>query len=216
MTDDKPKKKRVMTQEMLESLKTARIKALEVRARLKSSESEQIAHAKEKLKNKADPPKGKKERIKAIAEAEIAEELNKLKIEKPDRPPSPDPTPPILDQKEPKEVKEKTKVKELKEKKNVVEDVEEITPPKTENVKVKKEKKIKYIVESSSEEEEEIIYVKKKKNVERKAMLPIDIEKNIGESPRQTHREAEPTQPINYGFQRPMLLREPPRRKSYY
>ena len=64
MSDEKPKKKRVMTPEMLESLKIARTKALEVRARLKSSETEQIAHAKKKLKDKADPPKGKKGRIK--------------------------------------------------------------------------------------------------------------------------------------------------------
>ena len=40
MTEDKPKKKRVMTPIMLEHLKQARIKALEVRARLKSSETE--------------------------------------------------------------------------------------------------------------------------------------------------------------------------------
>ena len=49
MTEDKPKKKRLMTPIMLENLKIAREKALEVRARLKSSETEQIAHAKQNL-----------------------------------------------------------------------------------------------------------------------------------------------------------------------
>ena len=210
MTEDKPKKKRLMTPIMLENLKIAREKALEVRARLKSSETEQIAHAKQKIKNKGEPIKGKKERIKALAEAELNEELNNLK----------------LNVKEPIEPPEKNKEKELKEKikveqpKEPTEEVEEITPPIIENPKVKKTKKVKYVVESSSEEEEEIIYVKKKKNVERKVSLPIDIPEVKVETPRKTHREQQAEAVINYSYQNgppPInLLRQPPRRKPYY
>ena len=73
----KPKKKRVMTPQMLESLKLAREKALEVRARLKVSEVEQIKHAKNKLQKSAkETLSQRKVRITALAEAEILEEKN--------------------------------------------------------------------------------------------------------------------------------------------
>ena len=196
MTEDKPKKKRVMTPIMLEHLKQARIKALEVRARLKSSETEQIAHAKQKIKDKLDPPiKGKKERIKAMAAQELDDELNNLKLNQAD---------PV-----PKELKEQNEVKDLEEE-------ELITPQLTENVKVKKAKKIKYVVESSSEEEEEIVYVKKKRGGEKRVSLPIA---EPPAEPRPTQRAQEPA--VNFGYNepiKPILLRQPPRRGSrpYY
>lgn len=151
----KTKKKRVMTPEMLENLKKAREKAMEVRNRLKLSEVEQIKHAKAKIQQKStESALSKRARIKALAEAELIAEKEKIEVND--------------DVKE--EVTEEIKeIKEIKEKIKEPEPAEEakeepVDPPKKAKEVKKKEKKIKYVYESETSEEEEIIVVKKKKN----------------------------------------------------
>lgn len=142
----KTKKKRVMTPEMLENLKKAREKAMEVRNRLKLSEVEQIKHAKAKIQQKStESALSKRARIKALAEAELIAEKEKVEVKE--------------------EVTEEIK-EQIKEPEPVVEaPVEEpVDPPKKAKEVKKKEKKIKYVYESETSEEEEIIVVKKKKN----------------------------------------------------
>ena len=181
-----PKKKRLMTPEMLESLKLARVKALEVRARLKLSESEQIKHAKNKIQTAHEPAKAKKERINALAQAELlAEKMEKTSIKdtegsaessadvckiipptdedileiQPEPEPEPEPEP----VKEPKKPKPKQPKKQPKPKLEPEPEPESEPEPEPEpKVKTKKPKKVKYVYESESSEEEEIIIIKKK------------------------------------------------------
>ena len=161
-SDTTPKKKRVMTPEMLENLKIARVKALEVRARVKLSESEQIIHAKNKIQTEKEPASVRKARIRALAEAELlAEKMEKeckitpattKEIEEVTEPePEPEPEPPKL--------KKSPVVKSVKKKEPKPEPEEEPEP----KIRTKKPKKVKYVYESESSEEEEIIIVKKKK-----------------------------------------------------
>ena len=148
----KTKKKRVMTPEMLENLKKARERAMEVRNRLKLSEVEQIKHAKAKIQQKStESALSKRARIKALAEAELIAEKEKIEVND--------------------DVKEEVteEIKEIKEKIKEPEPAEEakeepVDPPKKAKEVKKKEKKIKYVYESETSEEEEIIVVKKKKN----------------------------------------------------
>tara|TARA_R110002167_G_scaffold345517_1_gene555916 strand:+ start:764 stop:1396 length:633 start_codon:yes stop_codon:yes gene_type:complete len=171
-SDTTPKKKRVMTQEMLENLKIARVKALEVRARVKLSESEQIIHAKNKIQTEKEPASVRKARIRALAEAELlAEKMEKeckitpattKEIEEVTEPePEPEPEPPKL-KKSPvvKSVKKKEPKPEPEPEQEPEPEPEEEPEPK---IRTKKPKKVKYVYESESSEEEEIIIVKKKK-----------------------------------------------------
>jgi hypothetical protein len=130
---------------MLENLKKAREKAMEVRNRLKLSEVEQIKHAKAKIQQKStESALSKRARIKALAEAELIAEKEKVDVKE--------------------EVKEEIKEK-IKEPEPAEEAKEEpVDPPKKAKEVKKKEKKIKYVYESETSEEEEIIVVKKKKN----------------------------------------------------
>ena len=169
-SDTTPKKKRVMTQEMLENLKVARVKALEVRARVKLSESEQIIHAKNKIQTEKEPASVRKARIRALAEAELlAEKMEKeckitpattKEIEEVTEP-EPEPEPPKL-KKSPvvKSVKKKEPKPEPEPEQEPEPEPEQEPEPK---IRTKKPKKVKYVYESESSEEEEIIIVKKKK-----------------------------------------------------
>jgi len=72
-SEKKVRKKKVMTDEMLQQLALARQKALEVKKTLKGDEEAKIQHAKERMKKEKSKPK-KKEEILEIAKKQLQEE----------------------------------------------------------------------------------------------------------------------------------------------
>lgn len=82
--EKKTRKKKEMTPEMIEQLRLARIKAMEVKKALKGNPEARIEHYKEKLKQQKEKPTKKKllEKAKDILKEEESEEIVSHAIEK--------------------------------------------------------------------------------------------------------------------------------------
>jgi len=157
----KTRKKKEMTPEMLEQLKLAREKAIQVKKAIKGDPEKRVEHYKEKMKKDLEKPKTKKE-LKKQAEEEFANSL--LEKEKTKEEPL------VLVEVElptASEIAEEPK-KELPEKSIFDEEPAVITAPTASGIaKEPKKPKKKPVVISESESSDsdtEIVYVKKKVN----------------------------------------------------
>ena len=185
--EKKPRKKKEMTPEMIEQLRLARIKAMEVKKALKGNPEARIEHYKEKLKKQKEKPTKKTLLEKAkeqINEEEvksanpISEEIKEVKIPEPE--PEPEPVKKkLIDDDEldenglPKPPKQAIKKPEPE----PANFVDLSTDEKIKNeMTVKEKKKVKYIYESDTDSEEErVVYVKKTHKKQSSPLAPRPV-----------------------------------------
>ncbi len=189
--EKKTRKKKEMTPEMIEQLRLARVKAMEVKKALKGNPEARIEHYKEKLKQQKEKPTKKKllekakdilkeEDTKDILKEEVKEDTPEQKLPEPEPEPEPEPLKEVIDDELdnnglPKPPKQAIKKPEP-EPSNFI---DLSTDDKILNVseeKVKTKKKVKYIYESDTDSEEErVVYVKKTHKKHNETPIPRPV-----------------------------------------